>query len=99
MPELPADIAVLVGRWLAAIRAGMTELDHKLEEFAQTGLTDVSPDGDMVPGVYRIQRVFASGYERHVLLLVCIDEKGYWSMHYDESGLQKGVFYVPFLCP
>lgn len=59
----------------------------------------MSPTGEVTVGTYRIQRVFAPGFEDHKLILVCEDNEGYWSLHYNERGFLTGTLYVRFKRP
>lgn len=64
-----------------------TDYDKKLKELRASNLRDVSPDGEIRPMTFRVQRVFAKGFEKHKLLLVCLDSVGYWSLHYNQKGI------------
>lgn len=89
-------VTVFVGRYTAKTS---TAFDKKLEELCRTTLQNVSPDGEVTCNTYRVQRVFAPGFENHRLILVCLDNNGYWSMHYNEYGVHVETIYVPFRSP
>ncbi len=86
-------VSVFIGRYIVT---DTTDFTRKLDELQASDLLDVSPDGEITLDTFRVQRVFAEGFQHHKLILICEDHHGYWSLHYNEHGILVETIYVRF---